>query len=83
MAYNDTTLDECDVMGNSAYFVEKIAHKYRDFYSIEISDGKDSYEATIEICNHFKRLIEECKGYELLYNGKQLGTRKPCRKHCI
>ena len=80
VAYNDTTLDECDVMGNSAYFVEKIAHKYRDFYSIEISDGKDSYEATIEICNHFKRLIEECKGYELLYNGKTARDEKTVQK---
>lgn len=79
-AYNNITLDEYDVMADSAYFVEKIAHKYRDYYTVEISEEKDSYEATIEICNHFKRLIEECKGYELLYNGKIARDEKTVQK---
>lgn len=79
-AYNNITLDEYDVMTDSAYFVEKIAHKYRDYYTVKISENKDSYEATIEICNHFKRLIEECKGYELLYNGKIARDEKTVQK---
>ncbi len=79
-AYNSTTLDECDVMGDSEYFIEKVVHKYRDNYPIVIPNDKDTYEATIEICNHFKRLIEECKGYELLYNGKVSRNEKTVQK---
>lgn len=79
-AYNNTDLDACDIMGDSEYFIEKISHKYRDDYPIVFSDDKDSYEASIEICNHFKQLIEECKGYELLYNGDVARDEKTVQK---
>lgn len=79
-AYNNSTLDECDIMGDSEYFIEKIAHKYREHYPVMLSSNKDTYEASIEICNHFKRLIEECKGYELLYNGEIARDEKTVQK---
>ena len=79
-AYNESTLNECDIMGDSENFIEKMAHKYRDTYPLFLLETKDSYEATLEICNHFKKLIEECKGYELLYNGETARDEKVVQK---
>jgi len=79
-AYNHISLDEYDIFKNRDYFIEKVAHTYRDEYPIEIAQEKDSYSATIEICTHFKRLIEECKGYELLYDGEKSRSEKTVQK---
>lgn len=79
-AYNETTLEEYDIFNNSDYFVEKVVHKFRDEYPIIVSNEKDSFSATLEICNHFKYLIEECKGYELLYDGNKFRNEKTVQK---
>lgn len=66
-AYDSVSIEPYDIYRNSDYFIEKIVHKYNKEFPIVIEKNKDSFEASLEICNHFKDMIENNKGYEVLY----------------
>ena len=66
-AYESTKLDSYNLFRNDKYFIEKVVNKYSKSFPIIIECNKNSFEASIEICNHFKDLIENNKGFEVLY----------------
>ncbi|OAA85087.1 hypothetical protein [Clostridium ljungdahlii] len=70
-AYNSMSIEPYNIFNNNEYFIQKVAHNYKNKFPITIESNKSSFEASLEICNHFKDLIENNKGYEVLYIDKK------------
>ncbi|MHB1127895.1 MAG: hypothetical protein ACYC2T_13250 [Bacillota bacterium] len=66
-AYESTLLKSYNLLLNDNYLLEKAVHNYSIEFPITIEPNKSSFQASLEICNHFKDLIENNKGFEVLY----------------